>query len=108
MKAAPRPSPNQAMQPTAVSLRGLTQRFRTAAGSYIAIQDIDLDVRPGCFVSLVGPSGCGKSTVLNLVAGLMTPTEGYRGFRRPVARTESAGVVHVSAGWVAAMEDCSG
>ena len=76
MKAAPCPSPNQALQPTAVSLRGLTQRFRSAAGSYIAIQDIDLDVRPGCFVSLVGPSGCGKSTVLNLVAGLMTPTEG--------------------------------
>jgi NitT/TauT family transport system ATP-binding protein len=56
--------------------RGLTQRFRSAASSYIAIQNIDLDVRPGCFVSLVGPSGCGKSTVLNLVAGLMIPTEG--------------------------------
>jgi NitT/TauT family transport system ATP-binding protein len=76
VKAAPPPSPAQPRQPAAVSLRGLTQRFRSAAGSYIAIQDIDLDVQPGCFVSLVGPSGCGKSTVLNLVAGLMIPTEG--------------------------------
>jgi NitT/TauT family transport system ATP-binding protein len=59
-----------------VSLRGLTQRFRSGAGFYIAIQDIDLDVLPGCFMSLVGPSGCGKSTVLNLVAGLVIPTEG--------------------------------
>ncbi len=76
MKAAPPPGPAQPRQTAAVSLRGLTQRFRSAAGSYIAIQDIDLDVRPGCFVSLVGPSGCGKSTVLNLVAGLTIPTEG--------------------------------
>jgi NitT/TauT family transport system ATP-binding protein len=76
VKAAPLPSPAQLRQTAAVSLRGLTQRFRSAASSYIAIQDIDLDVRPGCFVSLVGPSGCGKSTVLNLVAGLMIPTEG--------------------------------
>jgi NitT/TauT family transport system ATP-binding protein len=45
-------------------------------GSYSAIQNIDLDVRTGSFLSLVGPSGCGKSTVLNLVAGLMEPTEG--------------------------------
>jgi NitT/TauT family transport system ATP-binding protein len=76
VKAAPPPGPAQPRQTAAVSLRGLTQRFRSAAGSYIAIQDIDLDVRPGCFVSLVGPSGCGKSTVLNLVAGLTIPTEG--------------------------------
>jgi NitT/TauT family transport system ATP-binding protein len=60
----------------AISLRGLTKRFHSAGGSYSAIQNIDLDVRAGSFLSLVGPSGCGKSTVLNLVAGLMEPTEG--------------------------------
>lgn len=110
MKAAPRPSPNQAMQPTAVSLRGLTQRFRTAAGSYIAIQDIDLDVRPGCFVSLVGPSGCGKSTVLNLVAGLMTPTEGaIEVFGDPLrGLNRRASYMFQQDGLLAAMEDCSG
>jgi NitT/TauT family transport system ATP-binding protein len=76
MKAALPMGPAQAQQAAAVTLRGLTKRFSSAAGSYVAIQDIDLDVRPGCFVSLVGPSGCGKSTVLNLIAGLMGPTEG--------------------------------
>jgi len=76
MNAAPLLGPAQAQQAAAVTLRGLTKRFDSAAGSYVAIQDIDLDIRPGCFVSLVGPSGCGKSTVLNLIAGLMEPTEG--------------------------------
>lgn len=76
MKAAPPQCPAQSRQAAALSLRGLTQRFRSTAGLYVAIQDINFDVRPGCFVSLVGPSGCGKSTVLNLVAGLMVPTEG--------------------------------
>ena len=39
-----------------------------------ALRDINLDVRPGEFLSLVGPSGCGKSTVLNLFAGLSAST----------------------------------
>jgi NitT/TauT family transport system ATP-binding protein len=66
----------KATLPAAISIRGVTQQFRSAAGSYVAIQDVALDVQPGCFVSLVGPSGCGKSTVLNLVAGLLAPTRG--------------------------------
>ncbi len=41
-----------------------------------ALRDINLDVRPGEFLSLIGPSGCGKSTVLNMFAGLTAPTEG--------------------------------
>ena len=42
----------------------------------VALQDIDLDVVPGEFVSLIGPSGCGKSTLLRLVADLIQPTAG--------------------------------
>jgi NitT/TauT family transport system ATP-binding protein len=66
----------QTGQVPAINLRGLTQRFRSGSGSYVAIREINLYVQTGCFVSLVGPSGCGKSTVLNLVAGLATPSEG--------------------------------
>jgi NitT/TauT family transport system ATP-binding protein len=45
-------------------------------GGTVALQDIDLTVREGEFVTIVGPSGCGKSSFLNLVAGFLTPTRG--------------------------------
>ena len=41
-----------------------------------AVTDVNLDIETGEFVCVVGPSGCGKSTVMNLVAGLDTPTSG--------------------------------
>lgn len=56
----------------AIRLRGITCRF----GSYVAVQNADLTVAKGEFVSIIGPTGCGKSTLLNVIAGLLTPTEG--------------------------------
>ena len=41
-----------------------------------ALENIDLTVTDGEFVSVVGPSGCGKSTILRLIAGLIVPTSG--------------------------------
>ena len=41
-----------------------------------ALNEIDLTMESGEFISLVGPSGCGKSTILRLVAGLIQPTTG--------------------------------
>jgi ABC-type nitrate/sulfonate/bicarbonate transport system ATPase subunit len=41
-----------------------------------ALRNVNLEVVPGEFLSLIGPSGCGKSTVLNMFAGLTAPTEG--------------------------------
>lgn len=40
------------------------------------VDDVSLDVERGSFVAIVGPSGCGKSTLLNMIAGLITPSEG--------------------------------
>jgi NitT/TauT family transport system ATP-binding protein len=57
-----------------VSLRNLTKSF--GAGGVTALQSIDLDVRPGEFVSLIGPSGCGKSTLLRVIGDLVEPTSG--------------------------------
>ena len=50
--------------------------FDTRKGSFVALERIDLNIRKGEFVALIGHSGCGKSTLLNLVAGLLSPTEG--------------------------------
>jgi NitT/TauT family transport system ATP-binding protein len=57
-----------------VSLRNLTKSF--GAGAVTALESIDLDVRPGEFVSLIGPSGCGKSTLLRIIGDLVEPTSG--------------------------------
>jgi NitT/TauT family transport system ATP-binding protein len=57
-----------------VSLRNVTKKF--GAAGVIAVESIDLDVRPGEFVSLIGPSGCGKSTLLRIVGDLVEPTSG--------------------------------
>ena len=45
-------------------------------GDVVALQPMDLEVRPGELMVLVGPSGCGKSTLLRLIAGLEAPTSG--------------------------------
>ena len=50
--------------------------FETKGGDFVALTDIDLVIRKGEFVTLIGHSGCGKTTLLNLVAGLLRPSEG--------------------------------
>jgi NitT/TauT family transport system ATP-binding protein len=59
-------------------LREVSKSFiapRTGART-LAVDDVTLDIHSGEFVCIVGPSGCGKSTVLNLLAGLDTPSAG--------------------------------
>jgi NitT/TauT family transport system ATP-binding protein len=57
-----------------VEIQGLTKRFER--GDVVALQDIDLAIAPGEFVSLIGPSGCGKSTLLRVIGDLIPPTRG--------------------------------
>jgi NitT/TauT family transport system ATP-binding protein len=64
----------------AISINGVSKVFPTTGGSRVtALDTIDLDVRPGSFVSLLGPSGCGKSTLLRIIADLEQPTGGTVG-----------------------------
>ena len=53
-------------------IRGVTKRF----GVFAALQDIDLDVHQGEFVSFLGPSGCGKTTLLRAISGLDVQSAG--------------------------------
>jgi ABC-type Fe3+/spermidine/putrescine transport system ATPase subunit len=59
--------------PAHLRLHGLTKVYD---GSVRAVDDVDLAVEEGEFVTLVGPSGCGKSTTLRMLAGFVEPTEG--------------------------------
>src|ERR1700759_2618133 len=57
--------------PPALQVQGLTKRF-----DRIAVDGLDLTVRPGEFYALLGPNGAGKTTTLRMVAGLLRPDAG--------------------------------
>jgi nitrate/nitrite transport system ATP-binding protein len=59
-----------------VQLENVDMTFTTKKGTFNALNNINLSIKEGEFVSIIGHSGCGKSTVLNLIAGLLEPTEG--------------------------------
>jgi nitrate/nitrite transport system ATP-binding protein len=59
-----------------LDIQHVWQIFPTNKGPFTALQDVNLSVAKGEFVSLIGHSGCGKSTLLNLIAGLAMPAEG--------------------------------
>ena len=61
------------MSAAAVSIAGVSKEFK---GGTTALQEIDLDIHPGEFVSLIGPSGCGKSTLLRVIGDLISPSDG--------------------------------
>lgn len=64
------------MSKVLLDLTQLGMRFPTPKGEFVALRDVNLNIKQGEFVSLIGHSGCGKSTVLNLVAGLLEATDG--------------------------------
>ena len=59
-----------------VELRGVSKTFGEGPDAVHALEDIDLSIAAGEFVTLIGPSGSGKSTLLRLVADLTDPTAG--------------------------------
>ena len=63
--------------PSALSFQDVTRSFASKGrADTVAITDVSFHVNPREFVAIVGPSGCGKSTILNLTAGLDSPSRG--------------------------------
>ncbi len=62
--------------PAIIEVEGVSKLFRVGKTEAVALQDADLQVADGQFVSLIGPSGCGKTTLMRLVADLIEPTSG--------------------------------
>ncbi|MFD2399251.1 ATP-binding cassette domain-containing protein [Prauserella oleivorans] len=59
-----------------ISCRDVAKEFRTGAGTFVALDGVDLDIAADEFITVLGPSGCGKSTLLNMIAGFDHPTGG--------------------------------
>jgi ABC-type Fe3+/spermidine/putrescine transport system ATPase subunit len=55
-----------------LALRGLSRSF----GNEVAVDDLNLEIAKGEFISLLGPSGCGKTTTLRMIAGFIQPSAG--------------------------------
>ena len=65
------------MLPAIISIKNMSKTFRTSDGSTVhALENINLEVEQGEFISLIGPSGCGKSTLLRIIADLIQPSSG--------------------------------
>lgn len=59
-----------------IKLEGVEKIYRTKEIETIALENVNLSVERGEFVSIMGPSGCGKSTLLNIIGLLDKPTKG--------------------------------
>ena len=73
--SAPEPAATAPTSPV-VRVAGVDKTFGTDTGGVHALQDIDLAIDQGEFISLIGPSGCGKSTLLRLIGDLTSPSSG--------------------------------
>ncbi len=60
----------------AIVLRNVEKVYENAAGKFVALKKINLQLNYGQFISIVGKSGCGKSTLLNMITGIDHPTAG--------------------------------
>jgi putative ABC transport system ATP-binding protein len=68
--------PIPVQQSRLIELKGVTKSYEVAAGQFLALKGIDMQVDEGEFVAVVGKSGSGKSTLINMITGIDDPTSG--------------------------------
>src|ERR1700730_159088 len=71
-RAVPPGSDAMADEVPRLALRALGRSF----GDEVAVDDLNLEIAKGEFISLLGPSGCGKSTTIRMIAGFVQPSAG--------------------------------
>ena len=76
----PTADPTTPSGPLALTTKGLTRVFGAGDQGVTAVNNVDLEIRSGEFLTVVGRSGSGKTTLLNLLAGLDQPTSGSVSF----------------------------
>jgi putative ABC transport system ATP-binding protein len=59
-----------------IDLQQVVKSYQTAAGTFVALKGIDLQIDSGEFVAVIGKSGSGKSTLINMITGIDRPTSG--------------------------------
>lgn len=67
---------NRIMSDYILEIKDLKKIYKTKNGEVAALNGVNLAIKRNEFLTIVGPSGCGKSTMLNIVAGLLSPTSG--------------------------------
>ncbi len=65
-----------------ISLHGISKIYEVGTVEVNALLDVDLEIRPNDYLSIMGPSGSGKSTLMNIIGCLDTPTRGSYEFER--------------------------
>ncbi len=59
-----------------IELNNVSKVFFNDKGQTTVLKNISLALKPNKIIAIIGPSGCGKSTILNLISGIITPSEG--------------------------------
>ena len=59
-----------------IEMRHVTKAYNVAAGKFLALREVDIQVDEGEFVAVVGKSGSGKSTLINMITGIDSPSSG--------------------------------
>ncbi|MEO3753757.1 ABC transporter ATP-binding protein [Streptomyces sp. B6B3] len=64
------------MESMGISAQGIEMRFTVRGLEQTVLENLDVTIDPGSFVTLLGPSGCGKSTLLKILGGILAPSSG--------------------------------
>jgi len=82
-------------QEALIRLKGLRKSYYSAAGEFLALKGVDLEIKPGEFIGVVGKSGSGKTTLINMIAGIDRPTAGEIWIGETAVHTLSEGKMAV-------------